>query len=122
MKDVRVVVCVSVVTLLKLFVFVFIAKDPQGATKRIKLKIWDVVNLPIGERVIVPFDEQNTPYGEAQALLAGYCGILATNHQLFPINFERWNGETGMPKAYKDNCFATDLKVLLFIYGFSFIY
>jgi len=115
-------VCVSVVTLLKLFVFVFVAKDPQGATKRIKLKIWDVVNLPNGERVIVQFDEQGAPYGEAQALRAGYCGILATNPQLFPINFERWNGKTGMSKEYMDNCFPTDLKVLLYIYRFSFIY
>jgi len=72
--------------------------------------------------VIVQFDEQGAPYGEAQVLLAGYCGILATNPHLFPINFERWNGKTGMPKEYMDNCFARDLKVLLYIYRFSFIY
>ncbi|XP_058746067.1 uncharacterized protein LOC131618935 [Vicia villosa] len=84
--------------------------DSQGATKKIKLKYWQVNDLPIGERVIVHFDDRYEAYGEAQGLLAGYCGTLATNSNLFPINFERWSGKLGMPKSYLDNCFETDLK------------
>lgn len=100
--------------------FVFVAKDPQGATKKIKLKYWQVHDLPKGERVIVHFDEQAAAYGEAQGLLAGYCGTLAIDPNLFPINFERWNGKMGMPKQYMDNCFETDLKVLLILYNYRF--
>ncbi|XP_058768158.1 uncharacterized protein LOC131641879 [Vicia villosa] len=84
--------------------------DSQGATKKIKLKYWQVNDLPIGERVIVHFDDRYATYGEAQGLLVGYCGTLATNSNLFPINFERWSGKLGMPKSYFDNCFETDLK------------
>jgi len=101
-------------------VFVFVAKDPLGAIKwKKKLRIWDVVNLPNGECVIVQFDEHDDAYSIAQGLLARYFGILATNPKLFPINFERWKGKIGMPKQYMDNCFETDLKVLLYIYIFS---
>jgi hypothetical protein len=67
--------------------------DPQGANKRIKLKYWQVNDLPIGERVIVHFDDQSAAYGEAQGLLAGYCGILAISGDLFPISFEKWSGD-----------------------------
>ncbi|CAJ2647709.1 unnamed protein product [Trifolium pratense] len=86
------------------------AIDPQGAIKRIKLKYWQVNDLPIGERVIVHFNDQGAAYGEAQGLLAGYCGTLATNPNLFPINYERWLGKLGMPKSYLDNCFEKNIE------------
>ncbi|XP_058777020.1 uncharacterized protein LOC131651372 isoform X2 [Vicia villosa] len=86
------------------------AIDPQGAIKKIQLKYWLVNDLPIGLRVIVNFDDQGAAFGEAQGLLAGYCGTLATNCKLFPINFERWSGKSGVPKTYLDNCFETELK------------
>jgi hypothetical protein len=95
--------------------------DPQRAIKRIKLKYWQVNDLPIGERVIVHFDEQAAAYGEAQGLLAGYIGTLAILSNLFPINFERWSGKyKGMPCSYFDNCFERLLKVLILYYNFSF--
>ncbi|XP_045812764.1 uncharacterized protein LOC123906808 isoform X3 [Trifolium pratense] len=86
------------------------AIDPQGAIKRIKLKYWQVNDLPIGEHVIVHFNDQGAAYGEAQGLLAGYCGTLATNPNLFPINYERWLGKLGMPKSYLDNCFEKNIE------------
>jgi hypothetical protein len=96
--------------------------DPQGATKRIKLKYWQVNNLPSGERVIVHFDDQSAAYGEAQGLLAGYCGILAISGDLFPISFEKWSGKfKGIPKKYFEDCFERLLKVLIsYFYSFSF--
>ncbi|KAJ1377440.1 putative transposase, Ptta/En/Spm, plant [Sesbania bispinosa] len=86
------------------------AIDSQGVTKKIKIKVREVNNLPSGESIIVEFDDQGQAYGEAQGLLAGFCGILATDCNLFPINFERWSGKTGMPKCYFDDCYATILK------------
>jgi hypothetical protein len=95
--------------------------DPQGVIKRIKLKYWQVNDLPIGQRVIVHFDEQAAAYGEAQGLLAGYIGTLAILSNLFPINFERWSGKyKRMPCSYFDNCFERLLKVLILYYNFSF--
>ncbi|KAJ1394169.1 putative transposase, Ptta/En/Spm, plant [Sesbania bispinosa] len=86
--------------------------DAIGVTKKIKIKVREVKNLPSGESIIVEFDDQGQAYGEAQGLLAGFCGILATDCNLFPINFERWSGKTGMPKCYFDDCYATILKLL----------
>jgi hypothetical protein len=95
--------------------------DPQGAIKSIKLKYWQVNDLPIGERVIVHFDDQSAAYSEAQGLLAGYCGILAISGNLFPISFEKWSGKyKGMPKRYfVDDGLETLLKVLIsYLYSF----
>ncbi|RYR32655.1 hypothetical protein Ahy_A10g047189 [Arachis hypogaea] len=84
--------------------------DSENVHKKIKIKVKEVSNLPRGERIIVEFDDQGSAYGEAQGLLAGYCGILAANCNLFPISFEKWLGKTGMPKTYKDKCFDTLIK------------
>nr|XP_016457790.1 PREDICTED: uncharacterized protein LOC107781576 [Nicotiana tabacum] len=56
------------------------------------------------------FDDYNAAYGEAQGLLAGYCGSLAIDCNLFPISFEKWSGPSGMPKKYMEDCFETILK------------
>ncbi|WVZ02274.1 hypothetical protein V8G54_023080 [Vigna mungo] len=63
--------------------------DAIGVIKKIKVKVKEVNNLPSGERIIVEFDEIGMPIGEGQGVLAGYCGLLATDGNLFPINFER---------------------------------
>ncbi|WVZ03366.1 hypothetical protein V8G54_024172 [Vigna mungo] len=44
----------------------------------------------------IEFDEVGMAIGEGQGVLAGYRGILATDDNLFPINFERWYGVNGM--------------------------
>nr|KYP33357.1 hypothetical protein KK1_045793 [Cajanus cajan] len=84
----------------------------EGVIKKIKIKVREVNNLPSGEHIIVEFDDQGQEFGNAQGLLAGFCGILATDCNLFPINFERWSGKTGMPKCYFDDCYLTILKEL----------
>nr|XP_016480287.1 PREDICTED: uncharacterized protein LOC107801472 [Nicotiana tabacum] len=50
------------------------AKDSKNATKHIRVKVNEVNNLTVGERIIVDFDDYNATYGEAQGLLVGYCG------------------------------------------------
>ncbi|XLS75459.1 hypothetical protein HN51_032324 [Arachis hypogaea] len=82
--------------------------------KKAKIKVKDVCNLPRGDRVIVEVDEEGAAYGEAQGLLAGHCGILATNVRIFPISFEKWSGQEngGMPKSFKDECFDSMIKEL----------
>lgn len=87
------------------------AKDSENAIKQINVKVNEVNNLTVGERIIVDFDAYNSAYGDAQGLLAGYCGSLAIDCNLFPISFERWSGQSGMPKKYMEDCFETILKV-----------
>uniref|UniRef100_A0A3Q7J9T7 Uncharacterized protein n=1 Tax=Solanum lycopersicum TaxID=4081 RepID=A0A3Q7J9T7_SOLLC len=57
------------------------------------------------ERIIVDFDAYNSAYGDAQGLLAGYCGSLAIDCNLFLISFERWSGQSGMLEKYMEDCF-----------------
>ncbi|KAH0757798.1 hypothetical protein KY290_021291 [Solanum tuberosum] len=42
----------------------------------------EVNNLTVGECIIVNFDDNITTYGQAQGLLVGYCGSLATDCNL----------------------------------------
>uniref|UniRef100_M1DLD9 Uncharacterized protein n=1 Tax=Solanum tuberosum TaxID=4113 RepID=M1DLD9_SOLTU len=84
----------------------------KNAIKQIWVNANDVNNLTVEERIIVNFDDNNVAYGQAQGLLVGYCGSLATDCNLFPICFERWSGPLGMPKKYIEECFETILKRL----------
>ncbi|XLS84372.1 hypothetical protein HN51_034538 [Arachis hypogaea] len=88
--------------------------DSTNVKKKAKIKVKDVCNLLRGDSVIVEVDEEGAIYGEAQGLLAGYCGILATNARIFPISFEKWSGQEngGIPKSFKDECFDTMIKEL----------
>ena len=63
------------------------------------MKVRDAHNLPNGLRVVVNYDDNFQPIGEASGLLVGVCGQLATNHVLFPISFEKWST---LPDTY--NC------------------
>ncbi|MCD7456646.1 hypothetical protein HAX54_032554 [Datura stramonium] len=86
------------------------AIDSNKTVKHINIKASEVNNLPIEERIIVDFDNYGATYGEAQGLLAVYCGLLAIGGNLFPINFDRWSGPSSLPKKYMEDCFETLLK------------
>ncbi|KAL2318867.1 hypothetical protein Fmac_032743 [Flemingia macrophylla] len=88
------------------------AIDFEETIKKIKVKVKGVNNLPRELRIIVEFDDQGQAIGEAQALLAGFLGTLAADCKLFPMDYDRWSGPSGVPKAYFDDCFETILKDL----------
>jgi len=73
--------------------------DEHEVTQKMKLKVRDAHNLSIGLPVVVNYDDNFQPIGEACVLLAGVCGQLAGNHILFPISFESWSF---VPNTYKD--------------------
>ncbi|XP_059275438.1 uncharacterized protein LOC132029998 isoform X2 [Lycium ferocissimum] len=83
------------------------AIDSQGAIKKLKLKKTDVFNLSNGERIVVDFDDLDSPIGEGQGILAGFCGILARDSSIFPVHFEKWSD---LPAAYFNNCFDQFIK------------
>ncbi|OIT31501.1 hypothetical protein A4A49_35470 [Nicotiana attenuata] len=78
----------------------------HGDTKRFKLKTREALSLPQGERVVVEFDCLDR-IGEAQGLLAGVCGLLATDCTIFPIGFDKW---PDMPKSYFNDSFNNIIK------------
>ncbi|KAL5161466.1 hypothetical protein HKD37_07G018745 [Glycine soja] len=86
------------------------AIDSEETIKKIKVKVKGVNSLPRELRIIVNFDDQGQAIGEAQALLAGFLGTLAADCKLFPMDYDRWSGPSGVPKAYFDDCFETILK------------
>jgi len=96
--------------------------DKHGVSQNLKVKVKDAHNLPNGLRVVVNCDDKYQPIGEASGLLSRVSGLLATNHILFPISFERWSA---MPNTHKDNVWESALKViehfLDIYYVFSFI-
>ncbi|KAL5137407.1 hypothetical protein HKD37_10G027776 [Glycine soja] len=86
------------------------AIDSEETIKKIKVKVRGVNSLPRELRIIVNFDDQGQAIGEAQALLAGFLGTLVADCKLFPMDYDRWSGPSGVPKAYFDDCFETILK------------
>ncbi|XP_019252847.1 PREDICTED: uncharacterized protein LOC109231656 [Nicotiana attenuata] len=72
----------------------------------LKFKTREALSLPQGERVVVEFDCLD-PIGETQGLLAGVCGLLATDCTIFPIGFDKWSD---MPKSYFNDCFNNIIK------------
>ncbi|XP_068504507.1 uncharacterized protein [Phaseolus vulgaris] len=81
--------------------------DGEGVSQKLKVKVRDAHNLPTGLRVVVNYDDNFQPIGEASGLLAGVCGQLAANHVLFPISFEKWST---LPDTYKDTVWESVLK------------
>ncbi|WMV45290.1 hypothetical protein MTR67_038675 [Solanum verrucosum] len=59
------------------------------------------------ELIVVNFDYLNEPFGEARSLLSGFCGILACDCFLFPINFEKWSS---VPMSYLNRVFDQIIK------------
>ncbi|XP_050915703.1 uncharacterized protein LOC127130781 [Lathyrus oleraceus] len=45
--------------------------------------------------IIVEFDEFHSPIGETASLLAGVCGLVATNSLFFPQGFDKWSDMLG---------------------------
>jgi len=63
------------------------------------VKVRDTHNLSNGLRVVVNYDDNFQPIGEASSLLAGVCRQVAANNVLFSISFEKW---LTLPDNYKD--------------------
>ena len=87
-----------------------LSTDVKGATRTLKLKVSDILNLEQGLRVVVEFGEQLAPYGEAAGLLAGVCGMMAIKTDTFPISFAKWSD---MPEDYFKDCWNDIFEVKL---------
>ncbi|XP_009804122.1 uncharacterized protein [Nicotiana sylvestris] len=84
------------------------AIDSQGVSKRLKIKVKDVINLSSGNCIVVEFDDMDQPIGEGQGVLVGFCEKLATYCSLFPINFDKW---PDLPESCFNRCFDQIVKI-----------
>ncbi|KAF7802497.1 hypothetical protein G2W53_041608 [Senna tora] len=64
---------------------------------------YGVWTLPAGQRIVVPFNRQGQPIGEAAGLLSGFLGIIGTDLTTFPISYYSWKL---VPCNYKDTAFS----------------
>ncbi|KAH0713019.1 hypothetical protein KY289_008978 [Solanum tuberosum] len=83
------------------------AIDSENNVKRLKVKKIDMLNLSCDELIVVNFDYLNEPFGEAHSLLSSFCGSLACDCYLFPINFEKWSS---VPMSYLNRVFDQIIK------------
>ncbi|KAF7808482.1 uncharacterized protein G2W53_035225 [Senna tora] len=78
-------------------------EDSHGVKREGRLKTNGVWTLPAGQRIVVPFNRQGQPIGEAAGLLSGFLGIIGTDLTTFPISYYSWKL---VPCNYKDTTFS----------------
>ncbi|KAF7832403.1 hypothetical protein G2W53_014736 [Senna tora] len=76
--------------------------DEQGVVRDGRLKVLEVWSLPAGQRVVVPFNAEAQPVGNAACLLSGFLGIIVTEVNTFPISYRSWDK---VPNSYKEAYF-----------------
>ncbi|KAM3285224.1 hypothetical protein P3S67_024023 [Capsicum chacoense] len=87
------------------------AIDSRNNVKKIKVKAKEVLNLTAEERIVVKFDLYDEPFWEERSLFSHFCGILACDCSLFPINFEKWSS---LPMTYFNRVFEHIIKPKFF--------
>ncbi|KAF7835813.1 uncharacterized protein G2W53_010672 [Senna tora] len=78
-------------------------EDSHGVKREGRLKTNGVWTLPAGQQIVVPFNRQGQPIGEAAGLLSGFLGIIGTDLTTFPISYYSWKL---VPSNYKDTAFS----------------
>ncbi|KAF7841486.1 hypothetical protein G2W53_003784 [Senna tora] len=78
------------------------AINEQGVVRDGRLKVLEVWSLPTGQRVVVPFNAEAQPVGNAAGLLSGFLGISVSEVNTFPICYRSWDK---VPNSYKETCF-----------------
>ncbi|PHT34672.1 hypothetical protein CQW23_26472 [Capsicum baccatum] len=87
------------------------AIDSRNNVKKIKVKAKEILNIVGEEHIVVNFDVYDEPFGEACSLILRFCGILACDCSLFPINFEKWSS---LPMTYFNRIFEHIIKPKFF--------
>ena len=85
--------------------------DGEGHVSQTRLRVQDVFAMTDSPtKIMIKWNRNNQPVGEASSLLVGFLGQLASNFGNFPILYEKW---TQVPREYKDNVYLNTIQVLL---------
>ncbi|XP_061367752.1 uncharacterized protein LOC133310748 [Gastrolobium bilobum] len=79
----------------------------NGMADEERLRVRDLLVLPPHKRVVLEWNEDNQPVGEAAGLFGGFLGHIACNPNIFPISYARW---PDVPKIYKDDVWVSTIK------------
>ncbi|KAJ1437096.1 hypothetical protein SESBI_03939 [Sesbania bispinosa] len=81
--------------------------NEEGVIKEDRLRVADVLGLTRDKKVVLEWNQDGQPIGEAVGLLGGFLGSLAANVNQFPISYEKW---PDVPLAYKDHVWDNTIK------------
>ncbi|RYQ82943.1 hypothetical protein Ahy_B10g101542 [Arachis hypogaea] len=62
----------------------------DGVTKGSKLSVKEAIALPSNTKIILPFNKELQPIGQAARLFSGFLGSLGADYSQFPICEESW--------------------------------
>ncbi|QHN88403.1 uncharacterized protein DS421_16g563250 [Arachis hypogaea] len=74
----------------------------DGVKKVSKLSVKEAIALPSNTKIVLPFNSQLQPIGQAAGLLSGFIGNLGADYSLFPIQLESWKL---VSKAKRDHAY-----------------
>lgn len=73
--------------------------DKDEVIRETRLRLRDLKKLPTGKKVVIEWNEEGQPVGEAFGLFLNYIYDLASNANKFPVNYDNWSA---VPSTYKD--------------------
>ncbi|RYR21400.1 hypothetical protein Ahy_B03g066677 [Arachis hypogaea] len=76
----------------------------DGVTRTMSLSVKEAIVLPPSRQIILEFNEELQPIGQAVGLLSGFLGSLSADFQHFPINEDSWKT---MDNALKEHAYDT---------------
>nr|XP_025616701.1 uncharacterized protein LOC112709005 [Arachis hypogaea] len=83
----------------------------DGITRTMSLSVREAIVLPPSRKIILEFNEELQPIGQAAGLLSGFLGNLGADFQHFPINEDSWKT---MDKALKEHAYETIKRTFLY--------
>nr|XP_025608041.1 uncharacterized protein LOC112701506 [Arachis hypogaea] len=83
----------------------------DGITRTMSLSVREAIVLPPSKKIILEFNEELQPIGQAAGLLSGFLGNLGADFQHFPINEDSWKT---MDKALKEHAYETIKRTFLY--------
>ncbi|KAL4299684.1 hypothetical protein AHAS_Ahas17G0125500 [Arachis hypogaea] len=82
----------------------------DGVTRTMSLSVKEAIVLPPSRQIIMEFNEELQPIGQAAGLLSGFLGSLGAYFQHFPINADSWKT---MDNALKEHAYDTIKRVMI---------
>ncbi|RYR27150.1 uncharacterized protein [Arachis hypogaea] len=83
----------------------------DGVRKVSKLSVKEAIGLPSNTKIVLQFNSELQPIGQAAGLLSGFIGSLGADYSRFPIHLESWKL---VSKAKRDH--AYDMLKRVFYY------
>nr|XP_025675670.1 uncharacterized protein LOC112775960 [Arachis hypogaea] len=83
----------------------------DGITRTMSLSVREAIVLPPSRKILLEFNEELQPIGQAAGLLSGFLGNLGDDFQHFPINEDSWKT---MDKALKEHAYETIKRTFLY--------